>query len=100
MGGSVGKSESEAENAANFDQKVWSGQTPALQDLYGQVGNLFGQTTSGCKDRPLGQLHSSNKSLINLNLLGSSRWAVVLIKVWIFKVCTTRPCKVGAMSSL
>ena len=47
MGGSVGKSESEAENAANFKQSVWGGQTPALQDLYGQVGNLFGQTTSG-----------------------------------------------------
>ena len=54
MGGSVGKSESEAENAANFDQKVWSGQTPALQDLYGQVGNLFGQTTSGMQGQTPG----------------------------------------------
>lgn len=44
MSGSSGKSESSSDNQAQFDQSVWGPQGNALQSLYGQMGNLFGQT--------------------------------------------------------
>lgn len=46
-GGSLGKSESESGSESSFDQNVWGPQGAALQNLYGQLGGLFGQTTSG-----------------------------------------------------
>jgi len=36
---------------SNFDQNVWGGQSPALQDLYAQAGNLFGQTNQGMQSQ-------------------------------------------------
>ena len=47
FGFGLSKSDNEAEQAANFNQNVWGGQAPALQGLYGQMGELFGQTTGG-----------------------------------------------------
>lgn len=49
MGGGVssGKSESSSDSQGQFKQDVWGGQTPALQNLYSQIGSLFGQTNDG-----------------------------------------------------
>ena len=44
MSGSLGKSESDNSNQANFSQDVWGPQGQALQNMYGQIGNLFGQS--------------------------------------------------------
>lgn len=44
MSGSMGKSESQAQEGAKFDQNVWKPQGNALQNLYGQMGGLFGST--------------------------------------------------------
>jgi len=43
MGGSLGKSESESEQGAQFGQNVWAPQGQALQQLYGGLQGLFGQ---------------------------------------------------------
>lgn len=57
MSGSLGKSESsnrnqfnsenQAQNQSQFGQNVWGPQGGALQNLYGQMGNLFDQTNQG-----------------------------------------------------
>lgn len=51
MGGSLGKSESSAQNQSNFNQNVWGPQGDALQGLYGQLGGLFNQTNQGMQDQ-------------------------------------------------
>jgi hypothetical protein len=47
MGGSVGKSKADSTSTGEFNQNVWGGQTPYLQNLYQQAGNLFGATSGG-----------------------------------------------------
>ena len=42
-----GKSESESESGAGFNQGVWEGQSPYLQDLYKNIGSLFQSTLGG-----------------------------------------------------
>ena len=48
---SVGKSGSDNQNSATFGQDVWGGQGDALQNLYGQIGGLFGQTNQGMQSQ-------------------------------------------------
>jgi len=45
MGGSASKSDSGSE--AGYQDQVWGGQSPALEQLYGRAGKLFGQTKRG-----------------------------------------------------
>ena len=37
-------------SGSNFNQDVWGGQSPALQDLYAQSGKLFGQTNDSMQN--------------------------------------------------
>lgn len=42
MSGSLGGGKSESSNSSSMTQDVWGGQGDALQDMYGQMGNLWG----------------------------------------------------------
>lgn len=56
MGASAGKSESESESGAEFSQDVWGPQGGALQDLYSNVSNLFGDTVAGGMNRVIQEI--------------------------------------------
>jgi len=62
MGGSVssGKSKSSAGNTANttFNQDVYGPQGGALEQLYGQIGSLFGNTNSGMQEQIPGAVNN------------------------------------------
>jgi hypothetical protein len=61
MGGSVGKSSADSSSAGSFGQNVWGGQTPYLQNLYQQAGNLFGTTSQGALSQaPWASQYASN----------------------------------------
>jgi len=48
---SGGHSKSESDNESGFDQKVWAPQGDALQNLYGQLGDLWGQMSQGMQNQ-------------------------------------------------
>jgi len=61
MGGEGGKSESSSNARSNFSQDVWSGQSPALQQLYSNAGNLFQDIYSNQMNMIPGQVDVQNQ---------------------------------------
>ena len=58
MGGSISKSDSEADSSSQFSQDVWAPQGDALSSLYQQAGDLFGQTNAGMQSQIPGAVDS------------------------------------------
>ena len=72
MGGSVsaGKSKAKNSNESSFQQNVWDPQSQALNNLYSQVGQLFGQTNSGMQ----GQIPGAVNNMQNINQQAMPAW--------------------------
>jgi len=72
MGGSVsaGKSKAKNSNESSFQQNVWDPQSQALNNLYTQVGQLFGQTNSGMQ----GQIPGAVNNMQNINQQAMPAW--------------------------
>jgi len=54
-GGSFNKNKSNS--SSSYQDSVWGGQSPYLQDLYKQAGNLFGSTNQGMQGLMPGAVH-------------------------------------------
>jgi hypothetical protein len=65
MGGSSNSSDSS--NQGQFQQQVWGGQTPALQNLYSLAGSLFNQTNGGMQGQIPGAVNGINQVTNQVN---------------------------------
>lgn len=60
-------SNNQSMSKGQFDQRVWGGQKPFLQDLYGQLSGLFNQTNQGINQQLPGAINQANQTVSAVN---------------------------------
>tara|TARA_R110000803_G_scaffold210829_1_gene284071 strand:- start:15805 stop:16647 length:843 start_codon:yes stop_codon:yes gene_type:complete len=68
MGGSSSKSKSKS--GGMYQDSVWGGQSPYLTSMYGQAGDLFGQTNSGMQ----GQIPGAVQGMQDVSSQANPAW--------------------------
>lgn len=63
MSGSFGGSKSDSSSSTGFSQDVWGGQSDALQNMYGQAGDLFGGSKGGMQGQAQGGMDFQSNAM-------------------------------------